>query len=134
MEKELKLSTIVSAAPALSALAALDNLPAKAAYGIARMLSSLDPALKAYTKARLALVKQYGVEEKDEKEAPTGRWRVLPANEEAFAVAHEALLEQTPAEKVQLFLVNLGDLCDEQGRCRVTPGDLANLEFCIQNK
>lgn len=132
MQKELKLKEIVSSAPALTALAALDKLPAKTAYGIARMLSSIEPALTAYNKVRLALVKQYGEEEKDDKEIPTGRWKVLPKNEEAYTAAHDDLLAQAPAEPVKVFKISFTDLCDADGKCRVTPGDLSNLEWCIE--
>lgn len=132
MKKDLKLKELAAAAPALSAVAALDKLPAKTAYGVARMLSSIEPALTAYNKVRLALVKQYGEEKKDEKEMPAGRWQILPKNEEAYIAAHDELLAQAPAETVTVFRIKLADLCDADGKCRVTPGDLANLEFCIE--
>lgn len=84
---KLKLQQIVDAMPAISVFAQKE-LPAKAAYRVAKLVRKMTNEHRDYNQSREKLVKRLG------EEVPEGKgWRVKQENLEAFGKELEGLLE-----------------------------------------
>lgn len=130
MEKmKLKIKTVVNSALSLGVLGDLEGLDGKVTYGISRMLSSVNPVLESFNKAKNALAKKYGETVKDENGNEKGR-EIKPEKREAFEAEIESLLDGE--EEVIKYDVPLSALLDDKGRCKVDAIVLSNLEWCIK--
>ena len=118
---KVRLETIVDAMRAM-AVFAQKELPAKAAYRVAKLVRKMTDEHRDFEKARFEAAKRLG--DKDEK---SDTYKVKPENAEAFGAEMQALLD----EEVDLegcTMINFSDI----EKLELAPAVLADLESFIE--
>lgn len=126
---KLKIKTVVNSVQSLGVLGDLEGLNGKVTYGISRMLSSVNPVLESFNKAKAALVKKYGETAKDKDGKEIGR-EIKAENRDIFETEIDGLLDGE--EEIILYNIPLSALLDDKGNCKVDAIALSNLEWCIK--
>lgn len=125
---KVRLETIVDAMPAL-AVFAQKELPAKAAYRVAKLVRKMTAESSDYQKARLEAFKQYGEKTmlKDERGQEQEGYRVKPENQAACDAQLRALLD----EEVDLEGCAMIQFADIE-KLELAPAVLADLDPFIE--
>ena len=117
----MKITTgiIFKAVPILSTLA-VQQLPVKGAYGIAKTLLVLEPEMKIIKEKMFEIYKEYGAEE----EGSNGKYIINPENEELAKAKLDALA--TIETEVPVHQLTLDDLGTE---ARLSSQDIIFIDF-----
>ena len=111
---------------ALGKLIATAGIPAKVSYRFGKLAKKVGEELHSFYDARTKLIKQYGVENAEDKS-----WKVPPENEEAYRKEIDNLLaEKFSAEFLPVEIDELGDKAESV----LTPMDYAALEKLLLAK
>ena len=117
---KLKLQQIWECGEAVSTLLKKELSNVKASYWIGRNAKRIESEFKALNEKRIALVKQYGVE--NEK---TQNYEIPKDKQAEFAAKFEELLDIET--DVDIKTISLDDIKD----AKMSPGDMAVLDFMI---
>ena len=118
---KIRLEVVVDAMPAM-AVFSRKELPAKAAYRVAKLVRKMTDEHRDFEKARFEAAKKYG--DKDEK---ADTYKVRPENVEAFGAEMQALLD----EEVDLEGCTMIAFSDIE-KLELAPAVLADLEPFIE--
>lgn len=106
--KKLKLNQIVSSVEALRELAAV-KFPIKISYQLSRLMIEIDRELKIYEEKRVALIKEFGVEDKE-----SGNFKIDVEDKEATQKFYDEFEKLMGLEVEVQFAdkINMADLGD----------------------